>query len=328
MRAASRPRSKGCICRRSPPESAAYTTAVVRDIAQRYDDRRRPLRLHPLPDERVRLQPRHAGGVPRVGRARSRRRRSAPLRRADRRRRAARLHAGVSGAVARTSAPRGLTALLTSLRAACKAVQAVGAGQRRGRSRPARGRRASPAGLARLARHRAGRRHLPDGVHHRCRGLRRADRGGARRLPARIRCGPASARTGCPSDQIVENAQAARRLGVGGIILFSYDSLADPVARSGIRLAGRPRRVQLRAQFSSSSGGHGPDLGRLRGARRLPAGDHGVRLRISRASRKPPATISSTGSRSVVGICFTIVATETSTLTFIGVPGDRATPAT
>lgn len=30
------------------------------------------------------------------------------------------------------------------------------------------------------------------------------------------------------SDQIVENAQAARRLGVDGIILFSYDSLADP----------------------------------------------------------------------------------------------------
>lgn len=29
------------------------------------------------------------------------------------------------------------------------------------------------------------------------------------------------------ADQIVENVQAARRLGVGGIILFSYDSLAD-----------------------------------------------------------------------------------------------------
>ena len=29
------------------------------------------------------------------------------------------------------------------------------------------------------------------------------------------------------SDQIVDNVQAARRLGVGGIILFSYDSLAD-----------------------------------------------------------------------------------------------------
>jgi uncharacterized lipoprotein YddW (UPF0748 family) len=30
------------------------------------------------------------------------------------------------------------------------------------------------------------------------------------------------------AEQIVENAQTARRLGVGGIILFSYDSLADP----------------------------------------------------------------------------------------------------
>jgi delta-aminolevulinic acid dehydratase/porphobilinogen synthase len=35
------------------------------------------------------------------------------------------------------------------------------------------------------------------------------------------------------SDQIVENAQAARRLGVGGIILFSYDSLADSTRRPG-----------------------------------------------------------------------------------------------
>jgi uncharacterized lipoprotein YddW (UPF0748 family) len=35
------------------------------------------------------------------------------------------------------------------------------------------------------------------------------------------------------SEQIVENAQAARRLGVGGIILFSYDSLADPAHGPG-----------------------------------------------------------------------------------------------
>ena len=30
------------------------------------------------------------------------------------------------------------------------------------------------------------------------------------------------------SEQIVENAQTARRIGVNGIILFSYDSLTDP----------------------------------------------------------------------------------------------------
>ena len=30
------------------------------------------------------------------------------------------------------------------------------------------------------------------------------------------------------SDQITENVQTARRLGAGGIILFSYDSLTDP----------------------------------------------------------------------------------------------------
>jgi uncharacterized lipoprotein YddW (UPF0748 family) len=35
------------------------------------------------------------------------------------------------------------------------------------------------------------------------------------------------------ADQIVENVQAARRLGVGGIILFSYDSLADPTHGPG-----------------------------------------------------------------------------------------------
>jgi uncharacterized lipoprotein YddW (UPF0748 family) len=35
------------------------------------------------------------------------------------------------------------------------------------------------------------------------------------------------------ADQIVANAQAARQLGVGGIILFSYDSLADPAHGPG-----------------------------------------------------------------------------------------------
>lgn len=34
-------------------------------------------------------------------------------------------------------------------------------------------------------------------------------------------------------EQIVENTQTARRLGVGGIILFSYDSLADPARGPG-----------------------------------------------------------------------------------------------
>ena len=29
-------------------------------------------------------------------------------------------------------------------------------------------------------------------------------------------------------EQIIENVKTARRLGVGGIILFSYDSLTDP----------------------------------------------------------------------------------------------------
>ena len=57
--------------------------------------------------------------------------------------------------------------------------------------------------------------------------LRRADRAARNRRPDRIRCGPASARIACRPTQIVENVQTARRLGVGGVILFSYDSLAD-----------------------------------------------------------------------------------------------------
>ena len=35
------------------------------------------------------------------------------------------------------------------------------------------------------------------------------------------------------SDQIVADVQSARRLGVGGIILFSYDSLIDPARGPG-----------------------------------------------------------------------------------------------
>ena len=30
------------------------------------------------------------------------------------------------------------------------------------------------------------------------------------------------------SEQIVDNVRAARRIGVGGVILFSYDSLTEP----------------------------------------------------------------------------------------------------
>ena len=33
--------------------------------------------------------------------------------------------------------------------------------------------------------------------------------------------------------QIAENVHAARRIGVGGVILFSYDSLADPARGPG-----------------------------------------------------------------------------------------------
>ena len=34
-------------------------------------------------------------------------------------------------------------------------------------------------------------------------------------------------------EQIVDNVQTARRLGVGGVILFSYDSLISPARGSG-----------------------------------------------------------------------------------------------
>jgi uncharacterized lipoprotein YddW (UPF0748 family) len=52
------------------------------------------------------------------------------------------------------------------------------------------------------------------------------------------------------SDQIVENAQAARRIGVGGIILFSYDSLADPAHGPGyVSQVGRAAFSGLTSQF-------------------------------------------------------------------------------
>ena len=72
------------------------------------------------------------------------------------------------------------------------------------------------------------RRHLPDGLHDRRRRVQR------RRSPPREQIAgahPVWAGIGAyrlSSEQIVENAQTARRLGVGGIILFSYDSLTSP----------------------------------------------------------------------------------------------------
>ena len=69
--------------------------------------RRRPPRLHPLSDQRLRLQPRHAGGVPAIGGAGPRGGRPAPLRRTGRRRRAARSTRRRFRSGGAASAPRG-----------------------------------------------------------------------------------------------------------------------------------------------------------------------------------------------------------------------------
>ena len=52
------------------------------------------------------------------------------------------------------------------------------------------------------------------------------------------------------SPQIVEHVRTARRLGVGGVILFSYDSLADP-ARGPDYLSQVGRAAFLTRQLSS-----------------------------------------------------------------------------
>ena len=74
----------------------------------------------------------------------------------------------------------------------------------------------------------ARRRGLPDGLHARTGALRRADCRRPGRQGRDARSGPASAPTGSPPAQTIENIETARRLGAAGVVLFSYDSLIDP----------------------------------------------------------------------------------------------------
>ena len=46
------------------------------------------------------------------------------------------------------------------------------------------------------------------------------------------------------ADQIVANVQTARRAGVRGIVLFSYDSLAAPDRPAGVAAVGRAAFVE------------------------------------------------------------------------------------
>ena len=92
---------------------------------------------------------------------------------------------------------------------------------------------------------RSHRRRLPDGVHHRCGAFAlqiaaaRAAAGSHADVGRHRRLSPVTA------PQIVDNAQIARRLGVAGIILFSYDSLADTAHGRRLRLAGGERALQF-----------------------------------------------------------------------------------
>ena len=120
--------------------------------------------------------------------------------------------------------------------------------------------------------------------------------------------------------QTLQHIAAARKLGAAGIILFSYEALVGAAQHLRLGQRARPRRIRHRSGSRVSFR-----------ACRSPAVDYlviGVYLvaitafgswfaRFQKTTRDYFLT-----DRSVPwwAICFTIVATETSTLTFIGIP--------
>ena len=81
------------------------------------------------------------------------------------------------------------------------------------------------------------------------------------------------------------------------------------------------RQRGLTKSWSATVAGRGPQRARLRGHRRLPARHHRLRLLVRALPEDHPRLLPDRPSVPWWAICFTIVATETSTLTFIGVPG-------
>ena len=125
-----------------------------------------------------------------------------------------------------------LTSLVIKLRTAVKTGPARHHRQRRGGARRAAGLHEPAAGLARLDRSVAARRDLPDGVHGRIRHLPEADRRGARLCRFESGVGR-HRRVPAVAGADARHIAAANKLGVAGIILFSYESLAAPPNSAG-----------------------------------------------------------------------------------------------
>ena len=131
--------------------------------------------------------------------------------------------------------------------------------------------------------------------------------------------------------QTVQNIQTARRLGAAGVVLFSYDSLVDPKVTSSDYLAVVGRTAFGETRPSKVRAPRGDRHESLNALMVLTWLDYAVIAgyliaitafgswfaRFQKSTRDYFLT-----GRSVPwwAICFTIVATETSTLSFIGVP--------
>ena len=201
---------------------------------------------------------------------------------------------------------------------------------RSSRSRPRRTSRRPAITGCRTGRLAAGgprRRGLPDGLHARTRDASpsRLPRRATSRAGSAVWAGIGAYRL--PPAQTIENIETARRLGAAGVVLFSYDSLIDPRQASPDYIA-----VVGRSAFAKPAAASQPARGD--GRRRsmtLTWLDYTViagYLVAITAFGSWFARFQKTtrdyflNDRSVPwwAICFTIVATETSTLSFIGVP--------
>ena len=109
--------------------------------------------------------------------------------------------------------------------------------------------------------------------------------------------------------ETIDNIQTARRLGAAGVILFSYDSLIDPrqaspdylplVGRGAFAAPAGPRcRIALSPDTAETDG---PHLARLPRHRRLPAGDHGVRILVRAVPEDHPRLLPDRPLGAVVG---------------------------
>ena len=301
-RAASRPRSKGCTSRRRSRTRPTTPTAVVRDIAQRYA-------VDGIHLDYVRY-PERATSTTAATRSRrsaasvapdARRRRPAAL---DARRRGDPLayHATRSRSAGAPSARSRLTALVTRC-----ARRSRRRGRRRwsaSRSRPTRAKPSSTGCRTGAAGSTAGciDVDLPDGLHAPTRRVfADADRRGARSSPAITPVWAGIGAYRLSPTQIVDNIadRAPPRRRRHHPVLVRQPGRPAATAPDYV-VAGRPRRVR-RTACSTHSARHGPDLARLRRHRRLPAGDHGVRLVVRALPEDHPRLLPHRPVGAVVG---------------------------